>query len=242
MDPIIGGALITGGVSLANALLGGSAARRQARAQRENVELTNKARMELAKYQFDRNREMWQMMADYNTPSEQMKRFKEAGLNPNLMYGMGTPGNVQQYPQYQAPNIDYTGRPDVGAATMSKIGAGAYQGAQQWQQIRMARENIKQAEVQTWLDRETSLSKEAVAGEQAFQARSETQRKEIQLAREKVQLKIDQIKKQFWESGVSPNDATWIRVGINALQQLGLDVSGLWNSMPEKMRNQIKND
>lgn len=30
----------------------------------------------------------------YNAPSAQMARFKEANLNPNLMYGQGNPGNV----------------------------------------------------------------------------------------------------------------------------------------------------
>lgn len=32
-------------------------------------------------------------MNKYNSPLEQIKRFKEAGLNPNLAYGQGTPGN-----------------------------------------------------------------------------------------------------------------------------------------------------
>lgn len=30
----------------------------------------------------------------YNSPQAQMERFKAAGLNPNLIYGQGTPGNV----------------------------------------------------------------------------------------------------------------------------------------------------
>jgi len=31
----------------------------------------------------------WQMMNQYNTPAAQMQRLKEAGLNPNLVYGNG---------------------------------------------------------------------------------------------------------------------------------------------------------
>lgn len=38
--------------------------------------------------------EMWNLMNEYNTPSAQMTRFKEAGLNPMLIYGQGTPGNA----------------------------------------------------------------------------------------------------------------------------------------------------
>lgn len=30
---------------------------------------------------------------EYNTPSNQMQRFKDAGLNPHLIYGQGTNGN-----------------------------------------------------------------------------------------------------------------------------------------------------
>jgi len=32
-------------------------------------------------------------MNDYNKPKAQMSRYKEAGLNPNLMYSQGNPGN-----------------------------------------------------------------------------------------------------------------------------------------------------
>lgn len=32
-------------------------------------------------------------MNKYNSPESQMKRYQQAGLNPNLIYGQGTPGN-----------------------------------------------------------------------------------------------------------------------------------------------------
>lgn len=35
-------------------------------------------------------------MNKYNSPKEQMKRFREAGLNPNLVYDQGNPGNQSQ--------------------------------------------------------------------------------------------------------------------------------------------------
>lgn len=61
---------------------------------------------ELAKYQYDLDRARWHEMMEYNSPYNQMQRFKSAGLNPNLIYGQGSPGNVQNYPEYQAPKID----------------------------------------------------------------------------------------------------------------------------------------
>lgn len=36
---------------------------------------------------------LWRMNNEYNHPSAQMARLRQAGLNPNLMYGQGTVGN-----------------------------------------------------------------------------------------------------------------------------------------------------
>lgn len=49
---------------------------------------------QLASYQNDLNMQSWQKQQDYNTPANQMARFKAAGLNPNLIYGQGNPGNA----------------------------------------------------------------------------------------------------------------------------------------------------
>lgn len=49
--------------------------------------------------------DMWNRQNEYNTPQMQMQRFKEAGLNPNLIYGQGNAGNAGavQSPEMQAP-------------------------------------------------------------------------------------------------------------------------------------------
>lgn len=39
---------------------------------------------------YQRNIELWKMQNAYNTPFEQVKRLREAGLNPNLLYGNGS--------------------------------------------------------------------------------------------------------------------------------------------------------
>lgn len=43
----------------------------------------------------------WQMQNEYNTPRNQMARFKDAGLNPNLVYERGDAGNAGSLPSYQ---------------------------------------------------------------------------------------------------------------------------------------------
>lgn len=40
------------------------------------------------------NKEMWMLENEYNTPENQMKRLKDAGLNPHLVYGNGSVANT----------------------------------------------------------------------------------------------------------------------------------------------------
>lgn len=74
--------------------------------QSRQATLQNKQNMELSKYQFLQNQKMFNMANAYNSPLQQMERFKQAGLNPNLIYGQGTPGNAPNVlPQYRAPEF-----------------------------------------------------------------------------------------------------------------------------------------
>lgn len=52
----------------------------------------------MAKYQNKLAIQNWQMQNEYNSPKNQMARFAEAGLNPNLIYGSGNPGNASSAP------------------------------------------------------------------------------------------------------------------------------------------------
>lgn len=83
MDPILGGAAIAGASGLIQSTVGALTAKKQQ--QRAN--------------QF--NIDMWNRQNAYNTPAEQMRRFKEAGLNPNLIYGQGNSGNASNAPQFE---------------------------------------------------------------------------------------------------------------------------------------------
>lgn len=54
---------------------------------------------------FKRQKELFDYQAAYNTPAKQMQRLKEAGLNPALMYGKGTVGNVDSFAGVQKANV-----------------------------------------------------------------------------------------------------------------------------------------
>lgn len=57
----------------------------------------------LAAQQNQYNIDMWKMQAEYNSPQAQMQRFSEAGLNPNLIYGQGSNGNMSSAPEQVVP-------------------------------------------------------------------------------------------------------------------------------------------
>lgn len=54
---------------------------------------------------FQRNVDMWNMQNAYNSPSAQMKRLIEAGLNPNLAYGSLGDANATSAPAYNAASV-----------------------------------------------------------------------------------------------------------------------------------------
>lgn len=62
--------------------------------------------MELAKFQASANEKYLDKYNEYNSPANQMKRFQDAGLNPHLIYGQGSPGN--QSAPLQHPDIKPT--------------------------------------------------------------------------------------------------------------------------------------
>lgn len=51
--------------------------------------------------------EFWNIQNRYNSPEAQMARFKNAGLNPNLIYGQGNSGNssAPDVPQFRPPEV-----------------------------------------------------------------------------------------------------------------------------------------
>lgn len=62
---------------------------------------------ELARFQNDMNIENWKMQNEYNLPVNQMLRFNDAGLNPNLIYGQGTNGNSSAVPSPSLSNPNF---------------------------------------------------------------------------------------------------------------------------------------
>ena len=77
--------------------------------------LSNKAAKQMAELSYQHDLDMWNKNNEYNTPANQMKRYTDAGLNPNLIYGNGSAsaGNSTSVPHYQPPqqkvDVDLSG-------------------------------------------------------------------------------------------------------------------------------------
>lgn len=60
-------------------------------------------------------------MNKYNSPSEQMERFRKAGLAPQLIYSQGNAGNQSRIAEYQAAKTDYNYQPGFKADTFAPL-------------------------------------------------------------------------------------------------------------------------
>lgn len=120
MTPVIAGALISGGLGLTSSIF--------------NNIMGNRA------YKRDRADalEDWHRQNEYNSPKAQMQRFKDAGLNPQLIYGQGTAGNASATPVQQQKS----GNPSF-KADLQEIYGEAQRLAANMQQTQQTVENLK---------------------------------------------------------------------------------------------------
>ncbi|AXH76292.1 MAG: DNA pilot protein [Microviridae sp.] len=85
--PAVAGALINAGGAAVGGVINSISQGRQ-----------NKKNRAFSEKMYDKqkvdNISFWSQQNDYNSPKAQMARFKEAGLNPNLIYGQGNSGNA----------------------------------------------------------------------------------------------------------------------------------------------------
>lgn len=103
VDPLTASALIAGG----SALLGGGA---NAIAQGNLNRRNRRFAVNMYERQLRDQRANWDLQNAYNSPEAQMQRYRDAGLNPALMYGQGNSGNASpiqgadvQNPQTRSP-------------------------------------------------------------------------------------------------------------------------------------------
>ena len=86
----------------------------QHRHEKSLNERTIQAQRDQAEFAYNKDLEMWNRANEYNAPTAQMARLREAGLNPNLVYGKGaTATSSAQLPKYQAVRPEYNYSPSI---------------------------------------------------------------------------------------------------------------------------------
>ena len=68
--------------------------------------MANRANRQLAQYSYEQQRQMIQEQNEYNSPINQIARYREAGLNPNLLFGQISEGNQGEIAKYNSPHIE----------------------------------------------------------------------------------------------------------------------------------------
>lgn len=99
LDPVLGAAIGTAG-NIAGSLISNAGNKAsQKRANEYNLAMYNRQRADsVADRDLSRKwaLEDWNMENEYNSPTSQMMRYKDAGLNPNLIYGEGVSASSGQ--------------------------------------------------------------------------------------------------------------------------------------------------
>lgn len=97
IDPLIGGALVSGAASLLGGLFTNKSSVEEAQKNRDFQERMLNKQMDYASMQ-------WERTAKYNSASEQRKRLEQAGLNPYLMMSGGSAGTAAAASPGSAPS------------------------------------------------------------------------------------------------------------------------------------------
>lgn len=107
---------ITEGIGAVAQLVGQGARHRHEKALNER---TIEAQKNASQFEWDKNLEQWNRANEYNAPTEQMMRLKEAGLNPAMIYGSGGAKTTAAVsPKYQAPRPTYNYSPPADPTQM----------------------------------------------------------------------------------------------------------------------------
>lgn len=109
--------------------------------------LTNRYQKQASETAWQRELELYHYNNWYNSPAQQMQRYRDAGLNPALMYGLGpgtASGNATATPRYQKPDLKMKFDSDI-AGTMNLMAqTGVAQANKEYIEARTQHEGQKQ--------------------------------------------------------------------------------------------------
>lgn len=151
--------------------------------------------------------EMWTKQNAYNSPAAQMQRMKEAGLNPNLMYGQGTTGNATAIPisKMASASVD-AAKAETVRGQSTRPGDTLMKGVGDYIAIRNAD-----------LERRNMSAQNALIAEQIRETRA--RREQTEENTRSVRRENDLLDK----TGASVRDPWWLRIGSRGLRWMEKD-------------------
>jgi len=244
-DPL-SAALIAGGASLIGGGVNAYAQGKMNKKTREwNEKMYEKQRTDneaIWNKQNSYNESMWAMQNDYNSPQSQMKRLRESGLNPNLVYGTGTvANNAQAIRSSDTPNASPASwqprAPEIGSMATNSIGA--------YQDVRLKQaqyDNLKA--INTKIAQDTALASANTASSLTKNARSQF---DLDMARSLQSVSAEMARKNLLklssEAGIAEAKSD-TELGRAGYQSIAYDKS--YNKLMDeqslkKMRSTIQN-
>lgn len=241
IDPAVGAALITGGAHLIGGLFGSSSSKYAAKAQLQAVRETNKANLDLAKYQNEWNVAQWNRQNAYNTPAMQRQRYEDAGINPYFALGNIQSGNAESLMSADMANQQPVTSPLQGQSgqilgesisNAAQSGVGAYYSAQIQQEQAKALQIENTFNLQSLRDRVNSLhydseskrmanyvynhSMESLINIQKNEARMSYTR-EATMRLQQVGTEYDLATKKFTNDNILPAQASLAKMSLNQM-------------------------
>jgi hypothetical protein len=220
------------------------------KSRRKGQKLQRQHEMQLAEYSYSKDLEMWQRQNEYNAPTQQMARLREANLNPNLVYGSGSVvGNTTATtPKYQAPGAkyDYQTPVDIGGTISSYLDYEMKQSQIDYLEEQALTEAVKRTGMTADNELKTELSKyayerawnkhlkeasDAELSNFKWQEFKETYADRIDLLRQKVgKAKAERVVKELDAEiadsyGIRPGDQLYYRVFLQLMQKIFPDIS-----------------
>lgn len=192
IDPLVGGAIISGGANLLGSLLGKSSADSSAEKALQATRETNQTNIQLQREANSFNQQMWLENNEYNSLDSQKQRALAAGFNPNILTGSNS---VSSSPVQQSgiPNQE------SGAAALSALGS---QQLQAYMQLAQTGSFIADAKLKS------AQEKDTLAGAQNKEADTETKNIDnlIKRAQKDALIELPFVSIDLQKSEISKNE------------------------------------
>lgn len=205
------GMAIQGGSGLVGSVFNYFGQKRQGRLNRLHQQ-------NMANDAYSKDVEMWNMQNEYNKPVNQMKRFEEAGLNPNLIYGKGTPGNAQDAPKYNVPKSDY---PFQGINTQIPNIINQYQ---DYRLKKAEGDKIAEITANVALDNSRKKMENEIFGYTAYANRKAQSFRDSAVLDYDVRLREQELEKLANQKGISKMQYEWARMKNQRFQATGQNI------------------